>query len=335
MIAPPVLALNGIALLELGLLAVAAGFALEVLRHWDITSGSERQLRLERRTYLISTLVAWCFISELLSLLLFVYTAEWLAPQFVGAMCATGVLNAAPPWGWATLWLKIVLFFAGAVWLLLNRIDHQAPDYPLVRVKYALLLGLLPLAVAGGWMQGRFFLGLDPDVIVSCCGALFTSAGRGLAAEVSALDARASLAALYLGGLALAVSGGYFLWRGRGGGLFALLAVGVFVLSLVAMVSAIALYVYEHPHHHCPFCLLKSGHGFIGYGLYGPLFIAMALALGQGVIGRWRHWPSLRAPMVAERRRLAAVALALFGGWYLLATAAILRSSLRLFGTGS
>ncbi len=107
------------------LLLMAAGFALQVVRHWDIGSGSELQLTLERRTYLISTLVTWCFAAAVVSLLLFVYNAERMSTQFVGAMCATGVLNANPL-GWPTLFCKILIFFAGAAWLMLNRLDNQA-----------------------------------------------------------------------------------------------------------------------------------------------------------------------------------------------------------------
>ncbi|MCP4127443.1 MAG: hypothetical protein GY753_10310, partial [Gammaproteobacteria bacterium] len=43
------------------MLLLASGFAIQIVRHWDISSGSERQLLLERRTYLISTLVTWAF----------------------------------------------------------------------------------------------------------------------------------------------------------------------------------------------------------------------------------------------------------------------------------
>ena len=105
--------------------------------------------------------------AELLSLLLFAQTAESLSGQFVGAMCATGVLNVNR-FGFPTLLLKIALFFLAALWLLLNRVDNRGYDYPLVRVKYGLLLALAPLTLLEGAVQTRFFLGLEPEVITSC-----------------------------------------------------------------------------------------------------------------------------------------------------------------------
>jgi hypothetical protein len=106
LISPAVLALNLVSLTVSLLILLSAGFAIRVLQNWDITSGSELQLALERRTYLIATLITWCFATSAVSLLLFVYNAEQMSTQFVGAMCATGVLNANP-WGWPTLLLKI------------------------------------------------------------------------------------------------------------------------------------------------------------------------------------------------------------------------------------
>jgi hypothetical protein len=331
LLSPPILALNAVALIVSLLMLMAAAFAFQVVRRWDIASGSERQLRMERRTYLISTLVAYCFSAELVSLLLFVYNAEQMSGQFVGAMCATGVLNVNP-WGWPTLWIKIIVFFTGAAWLMLNYIDNQAYDYPLIRVKYALLLLIAPLTIIEAVLQGSYFLGLDPDVITSCCGALFTPDGGGVAAEVSALPPHIIMPAFYASGLAAFAAGGLYLWRGRGGGLFSLLTIGAFLLALSAIVSSVALYIYEHPHHHCPFCILKSGHDFIGYWLYIPLFAASALALGVGLISRWRALPSLQAVIAADSRRFTRVALTLLGLFYAVATYAVLSSSLTMDG---
>jgi hypothetical protein len=58
---------------------------VRIIRHWDIDSGSEYQLDLERRTYLISTLMAYAMGFQLLSLFLFIYTADTLsAGSFTG-----------------------------------------------------------------------------------------------------------------------------------------------------------------------------------------------------------------------------------------------------------
>jgi hypothetical protein len=332
-LSPALLALTLASLTQASLLLLASGFALRILRHWDLNSGSERQLELERRTYLVASLVAWVFGASLLSLLLFVYHAEQLSSQFVGAMCATGVLNANA-WGWPALYLKMALFFAGAAWLLLNRVDNRAPDYPLVRPKYALLLLIAPLALAEALLQWQFFAGLNPDLITSCCGALFGPDSTGVAAELAGIDPAASLTALYLSGLTVLASGLIYRWRGWGGHLFALAAAFGFGVALVAIVSGVALYVYEHPHHHCPFCLLKTGHDLVGYALYPPLFAATALALGVGLMTTWRRVPSLEVIIAAEGRRLAGMALILFAIFHGVAAWLVLRSNLVLLGSG-
>jgi hypothetical protein len=334
LMSPAVLALNGVSLTVSLMMLMAAGFALQLVRHWDITSGSERQLGLERRTYLISTLVTWCFAAVVVSLPLFVYNAEQMATQFTGAMCATGVLNAHPL-GWPTLFLKMLVFFAGATWLMLNRLDNQAPDYPLVRVKYWMLLGLLPIVGLETGIQFSYFLGLDPDVITSCCGSLFSAGGLGVAATVSAAEPAWSLAALYGSGLALLGMGtwhGWYARHGRSGLAFSLIAILAFVAAIVGIVSAVALYIYEHPQHHCPFCILKGGHGFMGYWLYLPLFTATALALGVGVCSPWGRIPSLRVAVLEDGRRFTTLSMALFGLFYGVATYAILTSNLRMQG---
>ncbi len=326
---PAIMALILVSAVVSMMLLLASGFAMQLVRHWDIGSGSERQLVLERRTYLISTLVTWAFAAELVSLLLFVYNAEAMSGQFVGAMCATGVLNVNE-WGWPTLFAKMAVFFVGAVWLILNRVDNRGHDYPLIRLKYWLLLLIVPLVLAEFMFQLRHFLNMAPDVITSCCGALFSADAAGVVGEISGMEPRNSMFGLYASGILVLVTGIWYGMKRRGSSLFALAGGVAFVMALAAIVSFVSLYVYEHPHHHCPFCILKSGHNYIGYFLYIPLFTGTALTLGVGAIAPWKTVPSLSAVVDVEAGRLAWMATVLFGLFYLVAGWAIVSSHLRM-----
>jgi hypothetical protein len=147
---------------------------------------------------------------------------------------------------------------------------------------------------------------------------------------VSALEPGIALPALYASGLAGLGAGLRYRWRRRGAVAFALLAAVLFLVALAAVVAVVAPYVYAHPHHHCPFCILKAGHGFVGYWLYLPLFAATALALGVGAMGAWGRAPSLRPVVAAVGRRLSGLALGLLGLFYLVASYAIWSSPLTM-----
>jgi len=332
---PAILALLFVSLTASGMALMAGGFAVRILRFWDIASGSESQLRLERRTYLISTLLVFCFSAELAALLLFVLNAEAMSGQFVGAMCATGVLGVNS-FGWPLLLVKIALFFCGVCWLLINHLDNQSPCYPLTRGKYLLLLVLLPLILGDTLLSFLYFLGLNPDVITSCCGSLFSADAQGVAAEVAALPPRAGLAGLLLTAALVLISGLCFLFCVRCvtlcGILHGLAAAAAFVAALVAVVAFIGLYVYEHPHHHCPFCILKAGHDFIGYLLYVPLFLAAGCGVGAAAVLPGKKRPDLCGIAETMARRLVWCSLSCFALFYALSAVVVYRSHLTMEG---
>lgn len=329
LLSPAILALILVSAVISLMVIVAGVFAIQLLQHWDINSGRELQLRLERRTYLISTLLTWVFVSALISLMLFIYNAESMSGQFVGAMCATGVLNANE-WGWPTLFLKISIFFSGSVWLALNYLDNKGYDYPLVKTKYFLLLLIIPLVVNEFYVQSRYFLEMNPDIITSCCGSLFSVDAKGVAAEVSSLSPRQAIIALYGTGLLLMLSGSWYLLRRQGGLVFSLAGIAAFIAALMAIISYISLYIYEHPHHHCPFCILKSGHDYAGYTLYIPLFLATSMALAAGSISLWGKIPSLNTSVETYTPRLVYTTLILFNIFYALATWWVWQSNLTM-----
>lgn len=325
---PPALALLLAASLNALALAAAGAFAFHLLRNWRPDQGSERQIALERHTYLVSTLVGLSLVLSLPALALFVHTADAMAPFFTGAMCAVGSLKANA-WGLPALYAMLAGFFVAAAWLVLNHLDNLGWDTPLIRAKYLLLLGLAPLALAQAGLLWAYFLNLEPQVITSCCGSLFGPAATGAAAELAALPVGLA-APVFTTTLALTLAAGLaFLVRGRFGRGFALLASLHFPIALGAVVAFIAPYIYEQPNHHCPFCLLQAEHGYAGWVLYPPLFLGTAAALGVGLASRTRA-PSLAqaGPLLAAR--LTRVAVACLGFFALAVAVYIGRSNLVL-----
>ena len=103
----PATIFGGIVLL---MLLYASALGIKILLKWDYHSSSEQQLTLERKTYLISTLINYAFGFVVFSGFLYIFTVDEIHKLFVGAMCATGSLNANPV-GWHVLWTKMLSFF--------------------------------------------------------------------------------------------------------------------------------------------------------------------------------------------------------------------------------
>ena len=101
-------------------------------------------------------------------------------------MCAAGSLYANS-FGYPVLLLKILNFFLAGLWLILNHADNRASDYPLIRKKYIFLLALAPFILAEAVLQAGYFLQLNPNIITSCCGTLFSGEGAGISADIGTL----------------------------------------------------------------------------------------------------------------------------------------------------
>jgi hypothetical protein len=327
---PAILALLLASAASVSMLLGVSPFAVAVLRHWDIRSGSERQLALERRTYLVSVLVTLVLATELVSLLLFVFNADRMAPMFRAAMCAVGTLHV-DEYGFPALLAQVAIFFAAFTWLAVNRVDVQAPDYPLVRIKYGMLLGLGPLLATASGLQLSYFLGLKADVVTSCCARLFTGQTSGLSGDLAALSPATGMAAFY-GGLTLAVAAAAWTWlQPRASYALAATSAVAFATTIAGVISFVSLYVYEHPHHHCPFCLLKAEYGYRGYWIYVPLFVATASGVAAGAVRAVARAPSVRSIAQVVCRQLAWVSAAGFIAVAVVASVFVLRSNLILF----
>lgn len=307
---PAIIALHTASLLIGFMILSSAGYGIRIQRKWDIRSGSDLQLMLERRTYLVSTILTYVFAFELISFFLYIYTADHLHTLFVGAMCAAGTLKVNG-YGYPALILKMVNFMAAGLWLIMNYADNRAFDYPLIKKKYLLLLIVTPLILAEVVLQSRYFLLLRPNIITSCCGSLFSAGSATLAGDIATLPPLLMEVIFYLGLAANVAAGFTFYRKNRGGYLFGALSAVHFVVSVTAVLSFISPYFYELPTHHCPFCILQREYGYIGYLLYGALFGSAVTGMGVGILMPFRNIDSLADTLPSFQKKLALASMIL------------------------
>lgn len=300
---PGILALLISSLTITGMVMYSAGCGIGILRGWDIRSGSEKQLGMERKTYLISSILGYFLAFQLVSLFLFIYTADSICPLFVGAMCAVGTLSLNA-YGYPVLFLKVADFILAGIWLIINHADCKGYDYPLLRKKYGLLLFMAPLVLVETVLQGFYFFSLVPDVITSCCGSLFGTASAGLASDIATLPPFPMMAVFCSVIMLTIIIGALFYRTGKGGSLFAVMNIAAFIVAVISVISFISLYFYELPTHHCPFCLMQREYGYIGYPLYIMLLAGIVTGLGSGLLSPFRTIPSLAQSLPILQKRL-------------------------------
>ncbi len=330
---PGIIALITGSVILLVMLLFSAFLGLLIILKWDMESSSASQLSLERRTYLISSVMSFVLTFEVLSIFLFIYTVDDLHRQFVGAMCATGSLNANPV-GWYLLYLKIVLFFLSAIWIGINHVDQRAEGFPLVRFKYALLLIIAPLVAAEVYLMLRYFLNLNPNIITSCCGALFSGEGKGLSSTLASLPVRPMEYAFFLtAGLYMLICiVSLKLGKSISRYLVGLMSTVLFVVSIMAVISFISLYFYELPTHHCPFDILQGYYHYIGYPLYGSLFGASVLGMLVGMLEMLRYRFRDHADIERYQKRWTVSSMFLTTAFLLITLYQMIFSSLTLEG---
>jgi hypothetical protein len=317
------------------LLSLFLGYAfftgIRISENWDITSGSELQLGLERSTYLVSTIMNIAMAMQLISLFLFIFTADALHTQLSGAMCAAGSLNANK-YGYPALMLKMLNFMLCGVWLVLNYIDNRAYDYPLIRPKYAFLQLLAPLILLETVIQLLYFLNLKSMILTSCCGSMFGPGGSPVTSAIVSLPPALAALLFYCSMVAALAGGIYFLATRKGALAFSILAGCALPVGIISLISFISPYYYELPTHHCPFCILQGEYRYIGYPLYLTLLGGGLAGISCGVLALFRNQESLHSIVPAAQRQCAAISVALYCAFVSLVSLKLMFSNLRMIG---
>ncbi|MFO7716767.1 hypothetical protein [Desulfosarcina sp.] len=305
---PAIITLIGGSWLISAVVLVTAGLGVRIILRWDLASTGGEQLAMERQTCLISSVLAYLMCFELLSLFLFVFTADRLHSLFTGAMCAAGSLNVNA-FGYPTLALKLFNFLLCGIWLVVNHVDQQAEDYPLIDFKYKWLAPIAMLLILESFLVTQYFRNMQADVITSCCGALFSEETVSVAGAMASLPAIPMMVLFYLSMALTMRTGIHFLVTGRAARWFSTFSVAALIVSLVAIIAFISIYIYQLPTHHCPFDILQREYGFIGYPLYLTLLTGGICGAGVGVLARFQQIDSLSATIPAVQKKLCAACM--------------------------
>ena len=270
------IALSFLSLIVIILTLLAANTAIKVIRYWDISSDSNKQIRLENETWLASTLVQYALAFQIISLVLYVLAADQFSQVIAGAMCATGSFTANS-YGLPTLAIKLAGVFLYGFWLVLNQFDISSEKYPLLKAKYVFLLFLVPLLITDISLQTLYIAELEPDIITSCCAVVF---GEGGDSSSNLFGAQAQSTVLYVFyGLSLVLLVFNYLQTKTISTLLthtsACLWVLFLIVSFYAITTVFSSYVYAMPYHRCPFCIIKSEYNYWGIFQYISLLLSV------------------------------------------------------------
>ncbi len=246
---------------------IAFVLSIKIFLHWDIKSVSESQYKLEKQSYLGSTIIKYIFAIKVPLFLFFIFTLDKISDVITGAMCGAGIVDATP-YGVYLLILKVINLYIFAYWLMLNHVDMQEETQPYTRLKFGIFIVAFFLFMGELILEGLMFSSIDIDKIVSCCGTIYSSSASSYISSIFTIDT-SLLLGLFYGNFFLIVLS-YFLKKGY---LFSLANLLFIIISIIAVIVFFGTYIYELPTHHCPFCFLQKEYHYIGYAIYTFLFV--------------------------------------------------------------
>jgi len=254
-------------LLLLVVLSVAFYNSVFILRNWDEGSATSAQYSLEKRSYLVVSVVNLALVIKIFLLPFFTYTINELSHVIPGAMCGAGVISANS-YGEPLLALKAFVIVTILLWLSLNKEDLNSKGFKLFKQKFRFYLFIYLLVFIEVATELLYFSNLTTLNPVSCCSSLYLSPQNEnpLPFNSSVLELVLTFYATY----GLLLLSAYYKKR-----------LPQFVLSLFflyvsyySIVYFFSAYVYQLPSHQCPYCLLQPEYRYLGYFLYSALILA-------------------------------------------------------------
>ncbi len=259
-----IIAFLAIELVIIVLMAVSQFHVIHILRKWNFAATTNLQYLLEKKNYLVNTILSFAMACKIVLFIFFALALNELASIVPGAMCSAGVVGSNR-YGNFLLLLKILLIFGFGLWLIINRFDLKALNFPFLRRKYALFSLLFALILVEFGLEILFFVNIPLKVPVFCCSIVFQ-------APKLPFGYTQAMLALFFYVIFAAIVALNFMKQAMAS--FALNLLFLFI-AYYAITYFFGLYIYEQPNHKCPYCMLSYEYYYIGYVVWGSLFLGI------------------------------------------------------------
>ncbi|MEW6552080.1 MAG: hypothetical protein AB1389_08150 [Campylobacterota bacterium] len=255
-----------ISFLTLLLLFGASIFGVYIYKNWDFNSTSNFQYNLEKKAYLIVLILFFALVVKIITLPYFAFTIDSLSDIVHGAMCAAGVVNANE-YGYVLITLKLfIIFFVGS-WLVINKIDIASINYPHIKTKLLFAFFIFLAVLCEFILEILYFTNISTETPVQCCSVIYGVSGNSDPLPFG-IDTKTLLIVFYAI-LILSLSANL-----QKNPIFSFVASMMYLyFGYYALVYFFGTYIYQLPTHICPFCMLQKEYYFIGYILWGSLFL--------------------------------------------------------------
>lgn len=270
-----VFGLSEVVLLVLTLIALIQ--SLKIIKQWDFDSVSTQQYSLEKSAYLVVLIIVFILVFKIILFVYFAYMVDGLSDILPGAMCGAGVINSNQ-YGEALLLLKLFTLFISGVWLFVNREDLKGVDYPFTKKKYLLFLVIAFLIFIESGVDYLYISNIQTTTPVMCCSTIYGVSGDGNVLPFG-LNMSLFLIIFYLLFL-INISANLM----KSQLLSASSALLFLYVGYVSVVNFFGTYVYELPTHKCPFCMLQGEYYYIGYIIWGSLFLGVFFSIGAYLV---------------------------------------------------
>ncbi len=275
---PEILAIYILDALFLFFATIAFILSLQIIKDWNFNATTKLQYSLEKKSYLGSTIIKYMFYVKLPLFLFFIFTLDKISFILPGAMCGAGVVNSNE-YATVLLFLKLINIYLFAYWIVLDTQDMKQENQPYLKKKFMIFIPLYLLLVFEIALEYKTFSSINVKDVVDCCGAIFSTNDNTYLSKALSLPTWSLLGMFYINFILLVLSA-VFKYRY----IFATLNLLFILISLLSLVAFFGTYIYELPTHHCPFCMLQHEYNYIGYFLYGVLFIGTFNGLVVGFI---------------------------------------------------